>query len=758
MKKRLILQILLFQIALYSQSEIVVNTFLENDQRDPQLITNNNGKIIVVWKSENQTFPDSQGDIKIQILDSDLNKIGAEVLINDFFIGDQTRPDAAMNEYDDFIIAWASYSGSDSMYDIKAKLYKNDLPYTNEFLVNTTVINSQTNPSVDIFSDGSFIVVWESWFEDGSDRGIFAQRYSSDGNKIGLQFQVNTNTNFSQTKPVVKYFPDGKFVVIWESWKQFSSSSSYDIYARLFDGNGNPLGSEFRVNDYTADYQWYADVIITDPDKFIVCWCSWEQDGYDGGVFIKSFDANGSALTNEVLVNSTTRYFQWLPRLALTTDNNIIVTWSSWLQDSSREGIYAKILDENLSAKSFEERLNYTTEDFQWEPEILGVGKDEIIAVWASYIPEAKNYDIIAIKKKLLLKEASIDNTGLNHISGISTTTFNVNIVDSTKLTGNSYEMSFAQDSSERLYATIKNLFNQEIVINQFYLDQGEDVYYLTPVFDGVNVEIKPVLSLGLDFNNSYFLNNSVTNINFNFVKPSGITVIAPIDLVLIWGDPSKNSEGYYISPLDSAYSSSGKMEIKVPFTVKNLVNKNRLNTYVIEPTATKNKQWDPGESIIIITPQEYQISFPNFHAQINSTIPVGNINFPLPGDTIFIFTRRPITTEDVFTFSTESNYINSVDEDLRFDLNDFRLDQNYPNPFNPTTTITFSISEDGLTKIKIFNMLGELVAIILNDFLFEGTHRVQFNSSQFSLASGIYLYTLETANKFNSKKMILLK
>jgi hypothetical protein len=86
-----------------------------------------------------------------------------------------------------------------------------------------------------------------------------------------------------------------------------------------------------------------------------------------------------------------------------------------------------------------------------------------------------------------------------------------------------------------------------------------------------------------------------------------------------------------------------------------------------------------------------------------------------------------------------------------------FSLSQNYPNPFNPATTITFTLSEDGWTTLKVFDILGREIQTLVNEELKAGTvHSVIFNGSE--LPSGIYLYRLETNNQVSVKKLILMK
>jgi hypothetical protein len=89
----------------------------------------------------------------------------------------------------------------------------------------------------------------------------------------------------------------------------------------------------------------------------------------------------------------------------------------------------------------------------------------------------------------------------------------------------------------------------------------------------------------------------------------------------------------------------------------------------------------------------------------------------------------------------------------------EFALAQNYPNPFNPTTTIEFALSEDAFVTVKIYNLLGQEVATLVdNEMMDEGTNEVTFDAAQFS--SGVYYYRMIVNDgQFQQiKKMVLVK
>jgi hypothetical protein len=85
-----------------------------------------------------------------------------------------------------------------------------------------------------------------------------------------------------------------------------------------------------------------------------------------------------------------------------------------------------------------------------------------------------------------------------------------------------------------------------------------------------------------------------------------------------------------------------------------------------------------------------------------------------------------------------------------------FELSQNYPNPFNPTTTIRFSLPEASTVKLTIYNILGQEIRTLLNEYKEAGIHTLNFDASE--LNSGIYVYKLEAGNFVQTRKMTLVK
>jgi hypothetical protein len=85
-----------------------------------------------------------------------------------------------------------------------------------------------------------------------------------------------------------------------------------------------------------------------------------------------------------------------------------------------------------------------------------------------------------------------------------------------------------------------------------------------------------------------------------------------------------------------------------------------------------------------------------------------------------------------------------------------YALTQNYPNPFNPTTTIDFSIVKSGKVTLKVYNLLGQEVTTLVDNYLSTGAYHTKLDASK--LASGVYVYRLQTDTFTATKKMVLMK
>ncbi len=145
----------------------------------------------------------------------------------------------------------------------------------------------------------------------------------------------------------------------------------------------------------------------------------------------------------------------------------------------------------------------------------------------------------------------------------------------------------------------------------------------------------------------------------------------------------------------------------------------------------------------------------------INKLVEIEKLKKGEEKETLFSFDVKKIpgTQKDTLKFLITSSYGVSWNKEilLAYSLpTEFKLEQNYPNPFNPTTTIEFTIPQNGRYNLSVYNILGQLVKLLSEDEYVAGYYKVNFDASR--LASGMYIYKLNGSNVNIIKKMMVVK
>lgn len=270
------------------------------------------------------------------------------------------------------LLAWLAFAGLPSPTLAQ--------PVGAEFRVNTHTTDRQNAAAVASDASGNFVVVWESYGQDGSRTGIFGQRYESDGSSLGGEFQVNTYTTDDQWYPSVASDAVGNFVVVWKSGGLYS----HDVFGQRYDSGGDPLGGEFKMNreivygyraggpsvasdargnfvvvwasHYTYGQRYDAlgnpqgEIFEIFPDccghynidpsvasdasgKFVVAWTDYRPGSYGGGesdkyqVYVQRYDNNGEPLGGKISVDPDADILGG-PSVASDATGNFVVVWN----------------------------------------------------------------------------------------------------------------------------------------------------------------------------------------------------------------------------------------------------------------------------------------------------------------------------------------------------------------------------------------------------------------------------------------------
>src|SRR5205085_4315020 len=196
------------------------------------------------------------------------------------------------------------------------------------------------------------MVVWTSQYQDGSEWGVYGQRYDSTGDEVGTEFRVNRATGGDQSSPAIAVQPNGTGIIVAYEGQDGSGYGVYDVRLPLPDANlpqaVERAGLEQQVNLFTTGDQYGAQVAKLSDGTYVVVWQSAGQDGSSWGVYARHFDADGDPLlwndgnggtVAELRINLTTSSDQSVPHIAALPDDGVagngladggfVVTWES---------------------------------------------------------------------------------------------------------------------------------------------------------------------------------------------------------------------------------------------------------------------------------------------------------------------------------------------------------------------------------------------------------------------------------------------
>ncbi len=313
---------------------------------------------------------------------------GAEFQVNSFTLGRQSRPETAMAGNGDFVVVWQAYDTAPDRDDILLQRFDAaGNPLGGELQVNTFTNPFLRSPAVAATGDGNFVVVWQSYGQDGSLASIQGQRFDAGGGALGGEFQINSWTTGHQLRPAVAIGDGGDFVVAWVSGNSLIDGPDGDmsgIRGQRFDADGAPLGTEFPVNSYTTDQQFGAEVAIGAKGSFMVTWNSEGQDGDGYSVHGQRFDADGGALGGEFQINSWTTGRQSSSAVTADASGRFIVVWSSEGQDGDDSSVHGQRFDAAGQPVAAEFQVNSFTTESQGPATVAADDAGNFVVVWHS--------------------------------------------------------------------------------------------------------------------------------------------------------------------------------------------------------------------------------------------------------------------------------------------------------------------------------------------------------------------------------------
>jgi hypothetical protein len=371
--------------------EFRVNTFTANSQDAPAIATLADGGYVVTWNSFGQDNAFSYG-IYAQRYDVAGRLQGGEFKVNTFVDTDQLAPTVAALNTGGFVVAWQSSDQDGSQYGIYAQRYDAaGNPLGGEFRANTFTTDQQIVPAITALANGGFVLTWASSNQAGagSSFDIYARRYDANGAAQGNEFLINTYTTSIQDAPAVAALANGGFVVTWESLNQALAGSGYDIYARRYDANGVAIGAEFLVETGpVANNQIQPAIAVLREGGFVVTYLNDGNSGY----FLDRFDSNGVLQGSDFQIALSGLAFGAAPIAALADGGFVVTYWTN----SSGNDVYAQRFNAAGTKFGGEIRVNTTTVNAQEAPVVAVLPDGGFVVSWQSAGQDGSDYGIYA--------------------------------------------------------------------------------------------------------------------------------------------------------------------------------------------------------------------------------------------------------------------------------------------------------------------------------------------------------------------------
>ena len=207
-----------------------------------------------------------------------------------------------------------------------------------EVLANQYTDYNQRTPSVAVLDNGTIAMTWVAEFPHAADWRqnfrveIAVRLFNGQGEPLGDEFLVSsTDDGLVQANPVISPAPGGGFMIFW-SQQESASSRRWDVYGQNFSADGAANGPAFRVNDFTTGDQ-FGPKVAASGDQQMVVWTSVGQDGSREGVYGRWLKA-GALSGDEFRVNTTTVARQHHPTVATDGQGSFVAVWSTFVGET----------------------------------------------------------------------------------------------------------------------------------------------------------------------------------------------------------------------------------------------------------------------------------------------------------------------------------------------------------------------------------------------------------------------------------------
>ncbi len=294
-----------------------------------------------------------------------------------------------------YVVAWQSQDQDGSQNGVFAQMYDTDgQAVGSEFRLTSTVNGDQAEPALAPASNGGFVAVWASDNVDDSGSAVVVRKFNSDRSPASEEIVVNHTIAGDQRAPDITLLANGSYVVVWQA--EFDDERGIDIFAREVNADLVPQGSEQPVNIFTAGNQERPKISGMQNGQAVVVWQSEGQDSSAYGVYHRRISLDGIVLDpSDILVNTAKQYMsQWLPDVTVLTNGNYVITYTSSYQgsDASEDGVFHNLYDANGNPIFSDRLVNTHTSNNQGSSSISSLSNGGYVIAWDSYPQDGSGY------------------------------------------------------------------------------------------------------------------------------------------------------------------------------------------------------------------------------------------------------------------------------------------------------------------------------------------------------------------------------
>jgi len=373
-------------------TEFRVNTETGGDQEAPAVATLASGDFVIVWKNFGQSG--QMGGMYFQRYTSAGVKLGGETRVNSATTSVQFAPSVAALQNGNFVVVWTGPSDGSGSGIFMQRFTNAGARIGAAVRCNVVTTSNQATPSVSALTNGGYFVAWRSSGQDGSFLGVYGRRFLANGNPVGSEFRLNTQTFLDQGNPRTAGLSNGEFIGTWDSDDQ--DGDGFGIYAQRYFSGGGAAGIEFRANAHTAGEQFGATVAALTSGRFIIGWHSLGQDGSGWGVYAQRYKLGGAVAGVEFRANTPTAGDQMNPAIAGLSNGGFVIAWEAANKDGSGKAIVARKYNADGTASGAEFRVNTFTNNDQITPAIAALGPGRYVIAWVSVNQDGSGYGVYA--------------------------------------------------------------------------------------------------------------------------------------------------------------------------------------------------------------------------------------------------------------------------------------------------------------------------------------------------------------------------